>query len=156
MPVLKSVLTLLIATMVLMLAPAPDAAAGSVESAHRLVALLDLETRLERNIGEAIESARQTLLRRGVPGATVNQVTTALKAEMLASTPELLDEIIIIYAEEFSEQELTELIAFYETPTGQKYIRTQRTLNAKQSAAMGDWLRSVQQRALDRVNAAQV
>ncbi len=43
----------------------------------------------------------------------------------------LKDEFIAIYTEEFSEEEIRDLIAFYKTPTGQKAIKKMPVLMSK-------------------------
>ncbi len=143
-------------TMVLSITHAPEASAGSMESARRLIDLLDLQAQLEETVIKSVDTAKDRLLKRGVPSKTVERVANALKAEMLESTPELMEEIAVTYADEFSEKELTDLITFYETPTGQKYVASQRSLKAKQTGAVSAWLQSVRERALARMQEAQV
>ena len=153
---IKSACTAMIA-MVLIVVVAPlTAHAGSVETARRLVDLLELETQLHSTIIDAVDRARDQLMLRGVPAAKVNNVADILKAEMLESTPELLDEITLIYADEFTDPELNDLIAFYSSPTGQKLISKRQALDSRQAGAVRGWITSVQQRALEQLQEALV
>lgn len=43
-------------------------------------------------------------------------------AESIADSPELQTKMVALYAETFSESELTELLAFYSTPIGMKSL----------------------------------
>ncbi|MEO1151197.1 MAG: DUF2059 domain-containing protein [Pseudomonadota bacterium] len=130
------------------------AQAGTIESARRLVDLLGIEANVADTVVAAVDDARDQLLDRGLPAETVNRVADTIREEMLAGMPELLDEISVIYAEEFTEDELAELIAFFETPTGQKYAATQRAIDARIGSALGDWLATVRDRARERLLSA--
>lgn len=130
------------------------AQAGTTQSARKLIDLLDVPDRLENTILGAVDDARRDLLARGMPSSTVNLVTTAMKVEVLASIPDLLDEVTGIYADEFTEPELQDLIAFYESPTGQKYVRSQSTIASKQSDALKNWLGEVRTRTAQRITNA--
>jgi uncharacterized protein len=52
---------------------------------------------------------------------------------------ELIDSIAVIYASNFTAGELHDVIAFYRTPTGQKFLARQPTI-AQQSMAAGQQL----------------
>lgn len=151
MPFFKSTLSILVATIAFLGVHVSSASAGSMESARRLVDLLGLQTELESTIIQSVDSAKTTLLQRGVPSETVNEVASALKAEMLESMPELIEEISTTYADEFTEPELQDLISFYESPTGQKFAASSKALKGKQEEAARAWLQQVQQRALARL-----
>lgn len=128
--------------------------AGTMESARRLIDLLDVPAALEETIIASVDQARSDLLKRGRPAATVNMVSANLKAEMLASMSSLIDEVSAIYADEFTEEELNDLIAFYETPTGQKYVKAQRSLRTKQDSALAAWLQDVRKRTIEKITTA--
>ncbi|WP_162917089.1 DUF2059 domain-containing protein [Dongia deserti] len=51
-----------------------------------------------------------------------------LLPEMRKSVPEAIDDIAAIYARNFTAAELADVIAFYKTPTGQKFIDRQPAL----------------------------
>jgi len=122
------------------------ALAGSFENARRLVAAMGVEAQLEETIVDAVDEATASLLQRGLPDATIRAASRAMKSEMLESVPQLLDEVITIYAGQFSDEELTELIEFYESPTGQKYARAQGTIKRKRERALEQWMEGVRTR----------
>jgi len=131
------------------------ALAGSFENAQRLIELLNVENFLEETILDSVSQARDDMLKRGLPSRTVNQVTNIMHDEMIASMPDLVEEITNLYAEEFSDEELTDLIAFYQTPTGQKFVQSERTLSIRQSRILDGWLKGVGNRARNRLSGAQ-
>jgi uncharacterized protein len=46
-----------------------------------------------------------------------------LQQKMTARVNELMEAVVVIYANNFSAQELRDLTAFYKTPTGQKFLQ---------------------------------
>ncbi len=129
-----------------------NAYAGSLENGRRLVDALDMETQLEQTITQAITQAKQQLYASGGASmAQINQVADALEAEMRASAPALLDELAQIYANQFTDKELDDLVEFYESPTGQKYAASQSALGAAQASATEQWMQGVSERAMSRL-----
>ncbi len=126
---------------------------GSPLQAARLVELLRIETQLTENINSSITRAKNSLLQRGVPAETVNNVANTLAGEMAAALPELMSEITLIYAEEFNDDELDDLIRFYQSSTGQKFVGARSRLNTKQGSALQKWFAEVRARTFERMEA---
>jgi len=53
----------------------------------------------------------------------LNDVATVLHKELDGKSSEVLEQMSRAYATRFTEQELKDLLVFYKTPLGQKYIR---------------------------------
>src|SRR5215475_11268866 len=53
----------------------------------------------------------------------LDDVAMALHKELDAKSTEVLDQMARAYAARFTEQELKDLLVFYKTPLGQKFIR---------------------------------
>src|SRR5215475_10980255 len=53
----------------------------------------------------------------------LNDVATALHKELDSKSSEVLDQMARAYAARFTEQDLKDLLVFYKTPLGQKFIR---------------------------------
>ena len=53
----------------------------------------------------------------------LNDVATALHKELDGKSNEVLDQMARAYAARFTEQDLKDLLVFYKTPLGQKFIR---------------------------------
>ncbi len=128
--------------------------AGSTASARELLILLNVPTLLEETIYTSLEDAKADMVKRGRPQETINNVTNALKAEMMASMPALIDEIAFLYARSFTQVELDELIKFYSSPTGQKFVAAQSSLKGTQSKILRDWLDDVRERTRYRLASA--
>lgn len=90
---------------------------GELEAAEELLAAVGMEQVLEQSISQMIDMQLQQKPAlapyRNVMEAFFNKHMSyeSLKPEMAA-----------LYAEYFTEQELRDLIGFYETPTGQKAV----------------------------------
>jgi hypothetical protein len=66
---------------------------------------------------------------------------------------ELMKLIIPIYAKHFSVDEIERIIAFYKTPTGQKFIREQPVILQESMVAGGEWGQSLAKRLLEEIQA---
>jgi|SoiMethySBSTD1v2_1073268.scaffolds.fasta_scaffold731537_2 hypothetical protein len=65
---------------------------------------------------------------------------------MREALPEMVDGAAKIYARHFTATELTDLVAFYETPLGRKLIASQPTLLAEAGQMGQQWAASVTQK----------
>ena len=68
----------------------------------------------------------------------LNDVATALHKELDGKSSEVLEQMARAYAARFTEQELKDLLVFYKTPLGQKFIR-------EEPNAIDDGLKRAQQ-----------
>lgn len=67
------------------------------------------------------------------------------KEELMGTMPELYAAMATIYMEEFTHQEIKELIAFYETPVGKKMAEKSGELAQKGMTAGQAWGMKVQE-----------
>lgn len=92
--------------------------------AERLLKLM----RFEQTGFEAAKAAFRPFVdqfrQQGLPEAALKEIEAAADAyfHQLMSDPELKKDILKLYEETFSEAELEEMLAFYQTPTGQKAL----------------------------------
>jgi uncharacterized protein len=68
----------------------------------------------------------------------LNDVAAALHKELDGKRSEALDQLARAYAAHFTEQELKDLLVFYKTPLGQKFVK-------EEPAAIEDGLKRAQQ-----------
>ena len=72
-------------------------------------------------------------------GGDLNEIAAKMRADLAPRLNELYAEVAKIYAEHFTEQELKELLAFYNSPVGKKYVAEQAiVINASLKFAQ-DW-----------------
>jgi len=59
--------------------------------------------------------------------------------------------VALLYAQNFSEQELKEILAFYKTPAGQKLLKTQpKVIDASMQFASG-WANKLSEEAVVKI-----
>ncbi len=72
-------------------------------------------------------------------GGDLNEITAKMRADLAPRMAELTSEVAKIYAEHFTEQELKELLVFYNSPIGKKMVAEQSVVvNASLKFAQ-DW-----------------
>ncbi len=69
----------------------------------------------------------------------IEETTTEVAIEMVQRRVELSKTLALIWARRFSEQELTELAAFFESPLGKKYIETFPVIGMLSIGASNEW-----------------
>ncbi|MEM1270940.1 MAG: DUF2059 domain-containing protein [Bacteroidota bacterium] len=110
------------------LAAGPHALAQEFSPSHLEAAEeLLIQANTERNMQVAMEGMLQAQVQQNPALAQVEDVMREFFAEYL-SWDVLKDEMIRLYADAFTEDELREISAFYRTPTGQKSIAKMPTL----------------------------
>ena len=86
-----------------------------------------------------------------IPKKIIDEMKKKFIVEFKRSQPELLGQVIILYSNRFTHQEIKDLIAFYETPTGQKIIRIMPNLTEELAAIGKSWGADVGARVYDRM-----
>ena len=107
-------------------APSPAARAA----ARDVVALLNMEKVVRAGVEAMFDLQMQQQ-----PQMAPFRATMQAWADKTLSGPELLDRIVDIYAEEFTEQQLRELAAFYRTPTGRHLAEVSPQLSKRGAEA---------------------
>ena len=128
--------------------------AATYENGTRLVAAMVLQTEIDRAIGDAVAAVRAQLDAKGAPAQRVDAFIAAFRDELEAAAPELGASLARAYADRFSDAEFDDLIAFYESPTGQKLVDVQHDLAAAQVQAVAQWIVAAAQAATAKANAA--
>ena len=89
-----------------------------------------------------------------IPDVVWDEFTGICTEEMKRSLPELEDPVITIYDDNFSADEIKQLLAFYQSPVGRKIV-IQLPQLMQQSVSMGQsWGQQAGARAVERIRAA--
>ena len=101
------------------------------ESSHRkaaeqLLAITNAAESMRAGFDAALEPMLNQMKLRGAPEAALTETRAALQDWLKTEVKfeDIQPKILDIYVQEFTEGELRDLIAFYETPTGKKTIQT--------------------------------
>jgi hypothetical protein len=102
---------------------AQQPSATALATAKELITVKGGRAIYEPIVPGVIEQARRVLLQTNPTlSKPMNEVAAALRAEYASRTDELINEAAKLYALRFTEQELTEVLAFYKTPLGRKVV----------------------------------
>lgn len=148
---MKNHLTAAIAALAL-IGAAPAAHAATYENAGRLVAAMGLRTEIDRAIGDAVAAVRAQLVQQGAPTQKVDEFVAAFRDELEAGAPELVANVTRVYADRFSDAEVEDLVRFYQSPTGRKYVGVQHDLAIAQTQAVVLWVAGAAQKATAKLS----
>ncbi|MDQ6831027.1 MAG: DUF2059 domain-containing protein [Gemmatimonadota bacterium] len=109
----------------------PPATASQIQGAEHLLVVMDAKRLLE----STIESSIQTQLKQMPQLAQVQDVLRNFMAQYM-SYESLKPDLVSMYAHAFTEQELRDMAAFYETPLGHVVLTKLPEISAK-GAALG-------------------
>ena len=133
-------LAILLATV----APAATAqqqpSAAAMSTAKELIAVTGATSLFGPLIAGVVEQAKVLYLQQDPSLAKdLNEISAQLRTELQSRFSELNDEVARLYATNFSEQELKEILAFYKTPSGKKLLTEQpKVVDASMKFAQ-DW-----------------
>jgi len=99
---------------------APDEAARRLELAERFIALMQVDQMSEMMQGLAVGMVPPSS--RDLPAREQEILTAALTEAVGQMMPRMFEAMAPVYAEIFTLQELEELVAFYESPTGLAFV----------------------------------
>jgi hypothetical protein len=83
----------------------------------------------------------------------LNEVTANLEKEYDPRVDELMDDAARIYASHFSEQELRQLLALYQSPLGEKIINEEPKALDESMASAGSWADGFSHEVIEKMRA---
>ena len=130
--------------------PSPSALA----SARELMELKGVRSLVEPVVVGVIEQTKGTILQTN-PGLTkdLDEVSAQLRNEYQPRVAEMTNEIVQLYAQRFSEQELKEAIAFYKSAAGRKMLAEEPRILDATYARLQQWAIRFQDEVMTRVRA---
>lgn len=120
-------------------APAPDAAAGRRAQVRLLVERMGAETLAAEMLDGMLGSLQAAIP--GLPDDFWQRLRTEARLE------DLVDAVAGVYAAHFTEKEIAELLAFYDSETGQKLVRLQPRIQRECLLRGSEWGRAAAGRA---------
>jgi uncharacterized protein len=83
----------------------------------------------------------------------LDEVSAQLRSEYQQRSAEVTNEVVKLYAQRFSEQELKEAVAFYKSPTGKKMVAEEPKILDESYARLQQWAARLQEEVMTRVRA---
>lgn len=132
---------------------APEADAASYATASKLIEVTALRVEIDKAIGDAVAGFRSQLTKQGMPSDKADRFLAEFRDALESEAQTLVDDIIRVYADRFSDAEIEDLIRFYKSPTGQKLVALQREISQEQTLAVARWILTAAQRAAENLAA---
>ena len=120
---------------------ATAACASTKDLARELLEAIRLTQQIERTMAVVADRTAE-FMRQSRPQMAAAEAAAygqIYAAELKARSGDLVDEIANLYAKEYSEDDLRQIIAFYKSPIGQKYLDTQPKLTASGASLGKAW-----------------
>jgi hypothetical protein len=114
--------------------------AAAIASAKELVAISGATALFTPLIAGVVEQAKLLFLQQDPSlSKDLNEVANQMRTELAPRFSELTDEVAKIYATNFTEQELKDILAFYKSPTGMKLLQQQPKVVDSSMKFAQDW-----------------
>ncbi len=145
---------LLALSLVAAAAQAQQPSPAALASARELMELKGVKSLVEPVVVGVIEQTKATILQTN-PGLTkdLDEVSAQLRNEYQPRVAEMTNEIVQLYAQRFSEQELKEAIAFYKSAAGRKMLAEEPRILDATYARLQQWAIRFQDEVMTRVRA---
>jgi hypothetical protein len=134
-----------VAVVLVMVSPMANAqqqqpSAAAMATAKELIAVTGATTLFSPLIAGVVEQAKVLFLQQDPSlSKDLNEISTQIRTDLTPRFSELTDEVARLYATNFSEQELKDILAFYKSPAGQKLLAQQpKVVDASMKFAQ-DW-----------------
>jgi hypothetical protein len=127
-------------------APAPSAAPlkqgspAAIAAAKEILAMKNASAMYANAIPNLVDQTKNVLLQNNLNyQKDLNEVAVIVAQKLAGREKEIGDGMANIYANEFSEQELKDLVTFYKSPLGQKLLATEPRAIQFSMSYMNQW-----------------
>lgn len=125
---------------------------GAVAEAQKLIAVTNAANLFSPLIAGVVEQAKLLFLQQNPAlGKDLNEVAAQLRTELAPRFSELTNEMAAFYATEFSEQELKDIVAFYQTPAGKKLLDRQPIVIDRSMRYAQEWANKLSDEAIGKI-----
>jgi hypothetical protein len=132
--------------------PARAPSPATMTAARELMELKGARNLAEPVIVGVIEQTKGIILQTNPAlGKDLDEVGAQMRVEYALRTTELTNEIVRLYAQRFTEQELKEAVAFYKTPLGRKIIAEEPRILDESYARIQVWANKLSDEAMGRM-----
>jgi hypothetical protein len=133
-------------------APAQQPSPAALAAARDLMELKGVKNLVDPVIVGVIERTKGIILQTNPAlGKDLDEVGAQMRVEYAPRTAELTNEIVRLYAQRFTEQELKEAVAFYKTPLGKKIIVEEPRILDESYARIQVWANKLSDEAMGRI-----
>ncbi|MET4799689.1 DUF2059 domain-containing protein [Bradyrhizobium sp. LB11.1] len=120
-------------------APSPAA----IAAAREILTLKNANAMYANAVPGMVEKVKGTLIGQNLNyQKDLNELAPIVTKQLAGREQEIGDGMVGVYAGEFTEQELKDLVAFYKSPLGQKLITNEPKAISLSMQVMNDWARN--------------
>lgn len=135
-------------------APAASPSPAAILLAKQIIELKGVNKLLGPLVRGVIEKVKDQFMQTNFMWAKdLNEVAAQLEKEYAPRESELVDESARIYASHFTEPELKQILAFYQSPLGRKMVAEEPKALDESVANAGDWGDKLSEEIIDRMRA---
>ena len=130
---------------------AQQPSASAVAAARELLQVKGATTMVDVLVPGIVETVKNNFLpTHPTLSKDFNEVAVQLRAEFAGRRNDILNEVATIYARRFSEQELKDIIAFYKSPVGQKFVKEEPGAVDDSLSRAQSWSNTVSEQVIAR------
>ena len=120
--------------------PLKDASPAALAAANEILAMKNASAMYAQAIPNIVAQTKDALLRENLNyQKDLNEVAVIVAQSMAGRQKEIGDGMAKIYANEFTEQELKDLVTFYKSPLGQKMTKEEPVALDQSLKRAQDW-----------------
>ncbi|HET7804684.1 MAG TPA: DUF2059 domain-containing protein [Pseudolabrys sp.] len=134
------------------LANAQQPSPAAMASAKELISITGATTLFSPLIAGVVEQAKVLYLQQNPALAKdLNEIATQMRADLQPRFHELTEEVARLYATNFTEQELKDILAFYKTTAGKKLLATQPKIVDSSMKFAQDWANTLSDQVIAKM-----
>ena len=123
-------------------APAKPASAAALAAAKEILSMKNVSAMYASAVPAIVDQTKNSLLQSNLNyQKDLNEVAVVVAQNLAGREKEIGDGMAQIYATEFTEQELKDLVTFYKSPLGQKLLSNEPRAIQSSMAFMNQWAR---------------
>jgi len=121
-------------------APPKAASPGAIAAAKEILAMKNTSAMYQNAVPNIVQQTKDTLLQTNLNyQKDLNEVAVIVAKNLAGREKEIGEGMAQIYANEFTEQELKDLVIFYKSPLGQKLLANEPRAIQSSMAYMNQW-----------------
>jgi hypothetical protein len=121
-------------------APPKAASPAAIAAAKEILAMKNASAMYQNAVPNIVQQTKDTLLQTNLNyQKDLNEVAVIVAKNLAGREKEIGEGMAQIYASEFTEQELKDLVTFYKSPLGQKLLASEPRAIQSSMAYMNQW-----------------
>ena len=130
----------------------PKPSATAVAEAHKVIAATGAANLLTPLIAGVVEQAKLLFLQQNpMLAKDLNEVAAKLRTDLTPRFSELSDQMATYYASEFTEQELKDILVFYQSPAGKKLLERQPVVIDRSMKFAQEWANKLSDEVIGKI-----